>query len=82
MSRGSGSELAARLARICNDDEQRREMLWLRAMEKGDEPTARDLERIDPGLRERVADVRRSAEAVDPRSAAELYGRAYDERLE
>lgn len=77
------SDLDARaLDLIGRSDELRRELLWLRAMEKRDRRSARELELVDPELRARVADVRRRAEALDPRGAAEAYGAAYDERFE
>lgn len=42
------------LIRITHDAEARREFLWLRAMEKEDIATARDLERIDAGVVDRL----------------------------
>ncbi len=40
--------------KIAADPLARRELLWLRAHEKEDIAMARDLEEIDPGLRERL----------------------------
>jgi hypothetical protein len=42
------------LLRITHDAEARREFLWLRAKEKEDIATARDLERLDPGVVDRL----------------------------
>ena len=38
------------IQRICADRRARRELLWLRAMEKADEVTAAELERSEPEL--------------------------------
>lgn len=67
---------------ICQSDELRRELLWLRAMEKRDKRSARGLERVDPGLLARVADVRARVAALPARSASKVYGAAHDERFE
>ena len=66
----------------CSSDSLRRELLWLRAMEKQDEEQARDLERVDPELRSRLAEVVARADGLNPGAARELYGRAQDERME
>lgn len=42
------------LLRITHDAEARREFLWLRAIEREDVETARDLERLDPGIVDRL----------------------------
>ena len=46
--------LVAALDRIARDPTARRELLWLRAKEKDDLETVRSLERLDPGLGERL----------------------------
>jgi len=66
----------------CSSDNLRRELLWLRAMEKQDEEQARDLESVDPELVSRLAEVVARAEGLNPRAARELFGRAQDERME
>jgi hypothetical protein len=48
-------DYATVIERICADDTLRRQFLWLRAREKGDVETARDLESIDPTLSPAVA---------------------------
>lgn len=72
----------AAMNKMARHEEVRHEMLWLRAMERQELDDALLLERIDPGLCARLADVRAAAEALDPESARELYQRARDERLE
>ena len=70
------------LKHIATDDHARRELLWLRAKEKGDDHLARDLERVDPQL---VGRLRRSGLDVEerdgesPRERAERMGRLWDE---
>lgn len=59
------AEMSA-LERIAADDHARRELLWLRAMEKADSDTALDLERLDPGLRDRLRDVCSDFNALGP----------------
>ena len=61
------AEMAA-LERIAADDHARRELLWLRAMEKEDTETALDLEQVDPGLLDRLGDVRAGFRALGPLS--------------
>jgi hypothetical protein len=74
------------LVRICDDAEARRELLWLRAMEKDDEESARDLERIDPGLLARMMPLveeylERGNELDGWRERREGYGQLHDERF-
>lgn len=72
--------------RLCRNAPARRELLWLRAMSKGDRDTARELEGLEPGLRRRLAPVvtrhwheqRRSS--LGPKAEAALYSKVYDER--
>jgi hypothetical protein len=52
MHDASDDDDAAALRRDCDDARARRELLWLRAMEKGDEESVRDLELVEPGLRQ------------------------------
>jgi hypothetical protein len=66
---------------IVSDVKARRELLWLRAKEKGDEATARDLVRIDPGIVDRlsVAGFDVAERDGEPRRArAERFGRLQD----
>ncbi len=65
---------AAALERLCLDDRARREWLWLRAQEKGDEASSAALERADPHLARRMAALRGAAEALP---APELRREAY-----
>jgi hypothetical protein len=50
-------DLTLILERMAADSAIRRELLWLRAKEKEDEETARELEELEPGLRERMAEL-------------------------
>ena len=71
--------------KLISDPQARRELLWLRAKEKGDHGDARDIERVDPGVvaRLRVArfdvDVRPDDEH---RGRRERFGCMMDERQE
>ena len=68
---------------LCKDPDARRELLWLRAKEKEDDESLRSLERVDPTLRGRLADVARRVEAEDDdRERSEAWGREWDERYE
>lgn len=42
------------MLRFLEDEDARRELLWLRAKEEGDELAARDLEYVDPSLIDRL----------------------------
>lgn len=74
------------LERLCRDAPARRELLWLRAMSKGDRDMARELEALDPGLRRRLAPIvsrhwhERRAAGPCSKAEAELYDAVYDER--
>ncbi len=46
--------MTEKLRRVCEHDETRRDLLWLRAQEKEDVESIESLERADPGLRERM----------------------------
>lgn len=65
-------------------EESRRELLWLRAMETGED--ARTLERVDPSLRARLAFFLGfsfdALGALSERERAREFGRLYDEHLE
>lgn len=66
---------------MCGDPHARRELLWLRAKEKEDEETVRDLERIDPGVVERLvaAGFDIAERESEPSSVRrERYGRLWD----
>jgi len=65
---------------ICQDDGARRELLWLRAKEKGDAEVVALLEGVDPGLLERMRDVESSIrDEPDDRRRSAAYARAWDE---
>lgn len=69
------------IERIVADHHARRELLWLRAKEKGDHALALDLERVDPDL---VARLRRAGFDVDERhgesarARSERFGQLWD----
>ena len=71
--------------KVVADPEARRELLWLRAKEKGYDDDARDIERIDRGVVERL---RAAGFAVDVRpddvrrGRRERFGQMMDERQE
>ena len=65
------TELQA-LVSITRDSKVRRELLWLRAMEKGDEESAKSLERADAGLESRI----RALYEAEMDEAELLVGRA------
>ena len=77
-------DFEAALKQICADPATRRELLFLRALEKEDEVTLLDLESVQPGLRAHVerlvADhsLRNRRLADECESLAELY----EERFE
>jgi len=81
-TKAQSKSLADSMSEIYRNAKLRRELLWLRAMEKGDEDSVRDLEKVDPGLRDRVDDVIERAETGFAEDAAEVYGRAYIDLLE
>jgi hypothetical protein len=73
---------ARALERISGDPRARRELLWLRANEKGDQEMARGLERVDPRLvgRLRAAGLDIGNRAGESRAARrERFGRLWDE---
>jgi hypothetical protein len=79
--------IAAFIHRMCADPLIRRELLWLRAMENEDEATARDLEAIQPGLREHMRElvsefVERGNRLDTPSECRAGYGRLHDERYD
>jgi hypothetical protein len=71
--------------RIVRNVDARRELLWLRAKEKEDDEAAFDLERIDPGIIERLrasgADIE-ERQSEGSRERRDRYGLAYDECFE
>lgn len=78
------AEMAA-IERIVRDPIARRELLWLRAHEKDDSETARDLERTDPALRARMRDVLDRFDASDiwrDRDRRDWFGREWDRRYQ
>jgi hypothetical protein len=78
------AEIAA-LERICGDDRARRELLWLRAKEKGDDWCVRDLERVDPDIPRRLAALEALLDPRDietDRGRREAYGRLWNQCYE
>ena len=72
------------LESICKDATLRRQFLWLRAQEKGDLETARELEAIDPTLCRCVAALQaefiaRGGRLDTPEQRREGFGRMQDE---
>jgi hypothetical protein len=73
------------LEELIADPRARRELLWLRAKEKGADGDARDIERVDPDI---VARLRAAGFDVDERpddehrGRRERFGRMMDERQE
>jgi hypothetical protein len=73
--------------RMCENAVIRRELLWIRANEKEDLETARDLEAYQPGLRERMAElvaefVAQGQRLETPRERRDGFARLYEQRLE
>lgn len=71
--------------KLVADTRARRELLWLRAKETGDEGAAADLERMDPEIvrRLRAAGLDLEARPNEPLQARrERFGRLSDERFE
>jgi hypothetical protein len=71
--------------KLVADTRARRELLWLRAKEKGDEGAAADLERMDPEIisRLREAGLDLDGSPNERREARrERFGRLSDERFE
>ena len=80
-------DLASVLERIASDPAIRRELLWLRAKEKFDEETAKDLEKVEPGLRDRMAAlvddfVARGNRLDTPAEQRDGFGRLEGERFD
>ena len=68
---------------LCRDPDARRELLWLRAREKGDDDAARALERADPMLRRRLRPIAAPIDAEpDERARREAWSRAWDARYD
>jgi hypothetical protein len=79
-------DLALALERICAVPRVRRELLWLRAKEKEDHRSVRDLERAEPGLKEEMAELVAGfvarGERLDTAAARrEGFGKLQDERF-
>jgi hypothetical protein len=75
--------LADKLYRICADDVLRRELLWLRAQERGDALSIELLEGADPGLRTRMRElVARYDLDLEPhrRMRREAFAQVWDRR--
>ncbi len=64
---------------IARDESARRELLWLRAKEKGYEEVLLALVDVDPGLPERMRDVEQAIHAgLGETERALAYSRAWD----
>jgi hypothetical protein len=77
--------LADKLYRICADDALRRELLWLRAQERGDDLAIELLEGADPGLRPRMRElVARYHLDLEPhrRLRREAFAQVWDRRVD
>jgi hypothetical protein len=82
----SKEEYVQATERICAEPKARRELLWLRAMEKEDIETVRFLERVDrslaPRMRALVEHTLPPHVDLDrPRERSEYFGRLYSERF-
>ena len=84
-ARSMANDEMKKLWRVCEQDETRRELLWLRAQEKEDAESIESLERVDPGLRERMrafmAETRPDL-IEDPRQRRKAFARLWHERFE
>jgi len=77
------------LDRIARDPASRRELLWVRAVERGDVSTAASIERVDPGVSSRLEPLAMRvlecalppADLDDPAVRRELFLRIHDERF-
>lgn len=78
-------EMKEKLRRVCEHDEIRRELLWLRAQEKEDAESIESLERVDPRLRERMrafmAETRPDL-IENPRQRREAFARLWHQRFD
>jgi len=61
---------------LISDPTARRELLWLRAKEKEDTWSIMDLQRVDPEIESRIADL--FGEMADDADFGELYDRCFD----
>jgi len=77
-------EMTEKLRRVCEQDETRRELLWLRAQEKEDAESIESLERADPRLRERMrafmAETRPDL-IENPRQRRQAFARLWHQRF-
>lgn len=77
------------LDRIARDPASRRELLWVRAAERGDAATVASIERVDPGVASRLERLAMRvlecalppADLDDPAVRRELFLRIHDERF-
>jgi hypothetical protein len=74
-----------KLRRVCEHDQTRRDLLWLRAQEVEDTESIASLERADPALRARMrafmAETRPDL-IEDPRKRRRAFARLWQERYE
>lgn len=77
---------AAAIDRIVADEENRRELLWLRAREKDDDVHARRLVGGDPSLPLRLRYLHGvdfdAIDALDPRRREHVYAALFDDHLD
>jgi hypothetical protein len=74
-----------KLRRVCEHDETRRELLWLRAQEKEDAQSIASLERADPGLRARMREFMAETRPdliEDPRQRQRAFARLWHRRFD
>lgn len=74
-----------KLRRVCEHDQTRRDLLWLRAQQVEDAESIASLERADPGLRARMrafmAETRPDL-IEDPHKRRRAFARLWQERYE
>lgn len=77
--------MSEKLRRICEHDQTRRELLWLRAQEKEDAESIASLERADPDLKSRMRAFMtevRPDQIEDPRQRRQAFVRLWRRRFE
>ncbi len=88
-NRDPEASFVSALDRIARDPASRRELLWIRAAERGDAATVASIERVDPGVAARLerlamrvlACTLPPADLDDPAVRRELFLRIHDERF-
>lgn len=85
----SEADFVRALDHIAHDPGARRELLWIRALERGDAATAESIERVDPGVADRLEPLALrvlecalpNTDMNNPGVLRELYLRVHDERF-